>query len=393
MSAVIPAVMKQRPPLRVLLVDPSLFTAPYDAALNGGLIANGVVPTWAVRPTRAGDRQELPVENVDDFFYRRTDRMTFLPRRLRSLAKGAAHALGLARLVGRVLARSPDVVHFQWLVVPPLDALAIRIIALRCPVVLTVHDTVPFNGERLSLMQSLAFDLPLRLSDRLIVHTRSGRERLLARGIPGDKVAVIPHGPLQLPPPPPRPARDEAAPGGRADQRLTLVMFGEIKPYKGPDILVEAVSRLSPAQRRQVRVVIAGRPRMDLGPLLARIAALGLEETIEVWGRRLDEAEMTDLFALADCFVFPYRQIDASGVYFLTKALGKWIIATRVGVFAEDVDDGVQGTLVPPEDAAAFAAALARVIEERPKPRGASASLAWLDIGRATRTLYDQVAA
>jgi glycosyltransferase involved in cell wall biosynthesis len=385
--------MSELPPMRVLLVDPSLFTAPYDAALNDGLIANGVVPTWAVRPTRRGDRQELPPQNVDDFFYRRAERMTFLPQRLRTLVKGLAHALGLARLVLRVLRRSPDVVHFQWLVVPPLDALAIRLIALRCPVVLTVHDTVPFNGERLSLMQNIAFDLPLRLSNRLIVHTRAGRERLLARGIPGDKVAVIPHGPLQLAAPRPRRPPEEEATGGAGDRRLTFVMFGEIKPYKGPDVLVEAVSRLPPSLRRRARVVIAGRPRMDLGPLLARIAALGLEDTIEVWARRLDEVEMAELFGLADCFLFPYRQIDASGVYFLTKALGKWIIATRVGVFAEDVQDGRQGMLVPPEDPAAFSAALTRFIDERPTPRGTSPSLAWFDIGRATRTLYEQVAA
>jgi glycosyltransferase involved in cell wall biosynthesis len=376
-----------------LLVDPSLFTAPYDAALTGGLIAHGVVPTWVVRPTRDGQRQEIPTQYVDDFFYKRTERMTFLPDRLRALAKGVAHALGLARLVGRVLARAPDVVHFQWLVVPPLDALAIRLIALRCPVVLTVHDTVPFNGEHLSLLQNLAFDLPLRLSDRLIVHTRAGRDRLVERGVPGAKVSVIPHGPLPLPAAPSRQADGGPGPGPRADQRLTFVMFGEMKTYKGADVLVEAVGRLPPSLSRRARVVIAGRPRMELAPLLARIAALGLEETIEVRARRLTEAEMAALFELADCFVFPYRQIDASGVYFLTKALGKWIIASRVGIFAEDVQEGVQGALVPPGDPAALSAALASALEERPAPRVTPPSTAWFDIGRATRKLYDQVAA
>jgi glycosyltransferase involved in cell wall biosynthesis len=384
--------------MRVLLVDPSLFTAPYDAALTEGLIANGVVPTWLVRPTRPGDRQEIPARYVDDFFYRRIERMTFLPQRLRTLAKGAAHALGLARVVGRVLAQAPDVVHFQWLVVPPLDALAIRLIAWFCPVVLTVHDTVPFNGEHLSLLQNLAFDLPLRLSDRLIVHTRAGRERLLGRGVPGGKVAVIPHGPLQLHGVAAPKPRDQRGPGRPADQRITFVMFGELKPYKGPDLLVEAVGQLPLSLRRRARVVIAGRPRMELAPLSARIAALGLEETIEVWARRLSEVEMADLFELADSFVFPYRQIDASGVYFLTKALGKWIIASRVGIFAEDVRDGVQGALVPPGDVGELSAALASAIE-RPSPSTpsraspASPTLDWLDIGRATRELYDQVAA
>jgi glycosyltransferase involved in cell wall biosynthesis len=380
--------------LNVLLVDASLFTAPYDAALTEGLLANGVLPTWAVRPTRPGDRQEIPGEYVDDFFYKRIERLTFLPARVRTAAKGLAHALGLARLVVRVLARRPDVVHFQWLVIPPLDALAIRLIALRCPVVLTVHDTVPFNGERLSLLQNLAFDWPLKLSQRLIVHTRAGRDRLVERGVPDGKVAVIPHGPLQLPGAKAGSAGegDRPAPLPLArDGRITFVLFGEIKPYKGPDLLVEAVSRLPRPLRHRARVIIAGRPRMDLAPLLARVGELGLGSTVELWARRLSEAEMAELFALADCFVFPYRQIDASGVYFLTKGLGKWLIASRVGIFAEEMQDGVQGALIPPEDAPALTQALAAAIDRRPRPAGASPGSSWTDIGRATRQLYDQV--
>ena len=51
--------------IQALLVDPSLFTAPYYAALTQGLLAAGVEVTWATRPTRRGDRQETPIERVD----------------------------------------------------------------------------------------------------------------------------------------------------------------------------------------------------------------------------------------------------------------------------------------------------------------------------------------
>jgi glycosyltransferase involved in cell wall biosynthesis len=379
--------MKDGLPIRALLVDPSLFTAPYDAALTEGLVAAGVQPTWAIRPTRDGDRQEIAPEYVDDFFYRRVDGMTYLPGPLRALAKGVAHALGLAQLVMRVVVKRPDVVHFQWLVVPPLDALAIRLIALRCPVVFTVHDTVPFNGDHLSMLQKLVLDLPIRLSDRVIVHTEAGRERLRARGVPDEKLAVIPHGPLRLHVAAPAPAPAVTAP---AAGRVTFVAFGEIKRYKGPDLLIEAVALLPPGLRARARFIIAGRPRMDLAPLLARAADLRLQDSLEIWPRRLTEAEMGDLFGQTDCFVFPYRQIDASGVYFLTKSFGKWIIASRVGVFAEDVKDGVQGQLVAPEDPQALAAAIAAAIRERPAPRASSPTSAWLEIGHATRDVYRQ---
>ena len=137
-SAKSPTRLRWRPagplPMRALLVDPSLFTAPYDAGADrgtgrGGCLADlGGAPDARRRPP--GDRR---AEYVDEFFYRRVDRLTSLPGPLRAPAKGVAHALGLARLVLRVLMRKPDVVHFQWLVVPPLDALAIRIIASAMP--------------------------------------------------------------------------------------------------------------------------------------------------------------------------------------------------------------------------------------------------------------------
>jgi glycosyltransferase involved in cell wall biosynthesis len=369
-------------PLRALLVDPSLFTAPYDAALTQGLLEAGVEPTWAVRPVRAGDREELPQKYVEPFFYRWVERATWLPAVLRSVAKGFAHAWGLLRLVRRCIALKPDVVHFQWIVVPPLDSLAICCLRLLAPVVLTVHDTVPFNGQRMSVWQRLGFDLPIKLSDRVIVHTKAGRDALLARGVSAEKLAVIPHGPLSLP-------MVSTDPSLQIDPTLyTFVLFGELKPYKGAEVMINALGSLPSLIRRQARVVIAGRPRMDITPLLERIQELGLSSTVEVRAFRHSEQEMADLFAAADCFVMPYLQIDASGVYFLVKSLGKWLIASKVGIFAEDMREDTQGWLVPPGNEDALALALARAIVERPEARAVEVGAAWSAIGQATRELY-----
>jgi glycosyltransferase involved in cell wall biosynthesis len=371
-------------PLRSLLVDPSLFTAPYDAALTRGLVAAGVEPMWATRPPRRDDRQEIPVDRVDAFFYRRVDEALSLPRRLRAVVKGVSHVLGLVVLLGRVIVRRPDVVHFQWTVVPPVDGMAMALIRWFCPVVLTVHDTIAFNGERISWLQTLGFDWPIRLADRVIVHTLAGRQTLLDRGVPVDQIAVIPHGPLRLSVPLPADAQAER------DPRWTFVLFGEIKPYKGFDVLIEALGSLPPDTLAQARVIVAGRPRMELDALTARIAALGLNDVIDLRPRRLSEEEMAVLFAEADCFLFPYLQIDASGVYFLVKAMGKWLIASRVGIFAEDIREGVEGHLVPAGDIAALARELAHAIDTRPSVPPTHSADSWEDIGLATRRLYEQ---
>ena len=369
-------------PLKAMLVDPSLFTAPYDAALTEGLVAVGVEPMWMTRPTRKGDRQELPIERTDPHFYRRVDEADWLPHKLKSVAKGTAHLIGLAQLLWKVRTRRPDIVHFQWIVVPPLDVLAIKWIRQWCPVVLTVHDTVAFNGQRLSLLQRLAHDAPTKMADRVIVHTRSGHKALVDRGIPPKKITVIPHGALRLPvlAPPMLVSRDP---------RWTFVLFGEIKPYKGMDLLVEAVGELPADIRRRMRVVVAGRPRMDVESLRLRIIELGVSEHFDLRLHRQSELEMASLFAEADSFVFPYRQIDASGVYFLVKSLGKWLIASRVGIFEEDIVAGVEGELVTRDDVPALASALRSAVETRPRKDPVPLEDAWLAIGLATRRLYE----
>jgi glycosyltransferase involved in cell wall biosynthesis len=378
--------MPPRPklPIKVLLVDPSLFTAPYDAALTEGLLEAGVAPMWAVRPIRAGDRQEIPARYVDDFFYRRTD--SAHASGWRAAAKGLAHLGGLAALVARVFKHQADVVHVQWLVLPLFDALAIAVIRLFKPVVLTVHDSVPFNGERMSLLKRMGFHLPLRLANRLITHTQTGREHLIGVGVPAAKIRVIAHGPLKL-------AQPVAARPATADPMApyNVVLFGEIKPYKGLDVLVEAVGALPSAIQDRLRIRVAGRPRMDLADIQRRSAELGVSRCFSFDLRRISEEEMAQLFSEADCFVFPYRQIDASGVYFLVKALGRWLIASKVGVFAEQMDGTDDGRLVTSGDVSELAAALQEAVERRPQPRAMANKDSWESIGYQTRQLYEEL--
>jgi glycosyltransferase involved in cell wall biosynthesis len=369
--------------MNVMLVDPSLYTAPYDAALTRGLLVAGLHPVWMTRPLRRGDRQEIPIEHTQPFFYRRTDQARWVPVRLRPFLKGCAHLAGMAKLLWKVRREKPDVVHMQWIVVPLVDVLAMALIRRWCPLLLTVHDTVPYNGEKMSWMQRLGHELPPKLAHLVIVHTRSGTQALRRSGIQEARVCVIPHGPLRL--------SACAPPASRCDGRWAAVLFGEIKPYKGLDVLIEAVAALPAGVRERLRVVVAGRPRMEIAPLAARIASLGLAGQFELRLGRLSEEQMAALFAEADGFVFPYRQVDASGVYYLVKSLGKWLIASRVGVFAEEMAGEGQGTLVTPGDVPALARALQHAIEQHPAGgRMRVPDTSWSDIGRATRALYER---
>lgn len=366
--------------LKGLLVDPSLFTAPYDGALSEGLEANGVEPLWLTRQLRANEDAEIPAAKVQPIFYPLTDGLRRRQGRPWQWLKGVEHVAGLRR-AARIADRGFDIVHFQWAVLPRLDVRAIGAIRRRVPVVLTVHDTTPFNGKAVSRLQRGGLDELMRAVDGLIVHTDGGREALLAQGLDGDRIHVVPHGPLRL-----RGSGDE----GKRPGRWRIVMFGRLQGYKGLDVLIEAAGLLDAEARGRIEIVVAGEAMIDLAPHRARVAALGLDDLFEFRPRRLDDDAMTALLRSADAFVFPYRAIEASGVLFLVADLGKWMVASDLGAFREMISDGGNGALVPPADAAALAAALGGSIG-RQAAAGPSAPPDWAAIGGLTRTIYERL--
>lgn len=359
---------------RVSVIDASLFSQPYDEALVAALIAAGLRAELVGRPLRAGEA--APPVPFRPRFYQRFDAA---PRRLgpaRAALKAAEHLAGGLALA----ARAEGLLHFQWLPFPLADALLLRLCRRRGPVVATVHDTTPFNGDPSHPLQARGFAAALAAADRLVVHTAAGRHRIAGLGIAPERIAVVPHGPLGevLPKRPP--------PGGR---RFALVAFGKIRPYKGLDLLVEALARLEPVARVGLRVIIAGEPMFDLAPLRRRIADARLGETVALVPRRLDDGEMQALLRSADGFVFPYRTIEASGVFFRVQGLGRWVIASRLGAFAEALEDGISGRLVAPGDPVALAAALREAAVARPVPATAPRVTGWDQIARATAAVYD----
>ncbi|MGL5838575.1 MAG: glycosyltransferase [Sphingorhabdus sp.] len=362
----------------VLLVDPSLFTAPYDAALSTGLMANGVRPCWATRALRANEGATLHQSQQLPLFYRWTDG----PHRRKGagfrVLKGMEHAAGLRRLVR--LSASVDLVHFQWALVPKLDVRAIHAIRRNCPVVLTVHDAVPYNGKAVSAFQTSGLKTVFKAVDRLIVHTPHAFETLMRFGLPKNRLAIVPHGVLTLPP---------ASVKIENDARWRIVLFGKIQHYKGVDLLIEALGRIDKENRSRLHVIVAGEPQIDMVPLFARADALDLDDVLEFRPTRHSDAEMADLLHNADAFVFPYRMIEASGVLLLVARTEKWLIASDLGLFTEMIGrDGAAGALVTPENPDALANAILASIGRKPTRPIASDVPEWTEIGRMTIEVY-----
>jgi glycosyltransferase involved in cell wall biosynthesis len=223
----------------------------------------------------------------------------------------------------------------------------------------------------LAVEQALA-----RISTRIVALGDVQRAELLAYGVGAPhQVLSIPLG-FELAPylaTDSRRGRLRAELGSRGvDARTPLVgIVGRLAPIKAHEVLLQAAAEL----RRQVPaaqfvVVGDGERRLELERLAA---GLGLGQTIHFLGWRSDLAAIyADLDVLAltsDNEGMPTTIIEA-------MASAVPVVATDVGGVRSLVADGETGLLVPRRDAAAVAAACARLLSD--------AALRWR-MGRAAR--------
>ena len=292
--------------------------------------------------------------------------------------KGIEHGAGLMALDRLVARLRPDVVHFQWLVLPVLDRLVLRRLSRRTALILTVHNSSlgahsanSAVGGIGAVAQRVGRHDILRLFDGLVCHTEQTRSRLDAFGVPGERILVLAHPPLTV----------GDLPVATDDGIVRILFFGSIKPYKGVDVLARAALDLLPS-RPHCRIDVVGRPFEPLEAERGAIAGAGLAEQFGFDLRYVPDKDLAGYLAAADIVVFPYREIDASGAFALAVAAGKPVVASALGVFAEPpARDHVR--LVPPGDAGALATALAGLVDDR---------AARLHLGERVRNLREALA-
>lgn len=138
---------------------------------------------------------------------------------------------------------------------------------------------------------------------------------------------------------------------------------GHLYPWKGVDVLVDAIAQL-PAARG---LIIGGHPaEADRARLDTLAANLGVGGRISFAGL-LPPADVPGRLAEASILVLPNTATMISARYtsplklFEYLAMGRPIVASDLPAIREVLTDGESALLVPPGDAAALAAAIARI--------------------------------
>jgi glycosyltransferase involved in cell wall biosynthesis len=252
-------------------------------------------------------------------------------------------------LVSRVKAFDPDVIHLQqghlWFngFLPLLR---------RYPLVLTVHDPRQHLGDEGGRKTPQAvMDFGYRRASQLIVHAEQSKQVVVREcGAPPENVHVVPH--ISLGESPLLPPQDDGS---------TILFFGRIWQYKGLEFLIRAEPLIT-AEVPEARIVIAGE-----GENFDRYRRMMVHpERFTVENEFVSDERCRKLFQQASVVVLPYVEASQSGVIPLAYTFMKPVVATTVGGLPEMVEDGRTGYLVPPCDERALAAAVVRVLKNKP---------------------------
>lgn len=237
---------------------------------------------------------------------------------------------------------APDLVilpAWSFVVAPALGAIARALRANGHLVTMIVHNAEDHEAARWKTALSR---LQLRQATRFVTHN-AGLEGALDRLMPGVPTDICPH-----------PVYDDFPPAkGTLPRRapLELLFFGLVRPYKGLDLALNALSH----DKIETHLTIAGEFWSDQSETEALIDSLGLRDRVEIVPRYVSDAEAAEYFHRADALLAPYRSVTGSGVVAMAQWYGLPVIASDLPGFAEVIEDGRTGWLTPAGDVDALA--------------------------------------
>lgn len=222
----------------------------------------------------------------------------------------------------------------------------------------TLHGLIMMDPllPRWKWLMYLSIELGLATWTRRVIAVSPEEQRAAVRlGFGKSKVVMVPNGVGQM--------RLNARPEARrtmgvADDAIVIGFVGRLVEQKAPEILIEAFAITAKAQPR-ARLAMVGNGPLE-SPMRELAAKLGVADKI-IW---LGERDARGVLAGFDLFALSSRKEGLPYVVLEAMAAGLPVVATTSAGSEILVIPDVNGAVVPPDDAPAFARALIDLVTD-----------------------------
>jgi glycosyltransferase involved in cell wall biosynthesis len=246
--------------------------------------------------------------------------------------------LSWVRAANQLMSTRPDRLILQWwhpFFAPGYAAVTAAARLVGCEVVMMCHNVEPHESTPIDrTLLRLAYALP----NRFVVQSSAERSRL--ESLVGTKraIAVAPHPRYEMFSDLTEPlTREEAKRRCGVDTEHLLLFFGLVRPYKGVDLLLEAIAGLP--DDLDWELIVAGEIYGDADDYRRQITAHGLEERVRLDDHYVSNEEVPVMFRAASACVLPYRQATGSGAANVALACGTPLIMSRLATLEQAFHD------------------------------------------------------
>lgn len=252
-----------------------------------------------------------------------------------------------------------------------LTAVACATLAEAPPIVRTRHVSSPINTGRPT------FWLYQKAARHVVVTGEKLKEQLMrVNGFAADSLTSVPTG-IDTERFQPRAKAAARAALGLPAEALYVGILATLRDWKGHTVLFDALDRLKDRYPALRLLVVGDGPYRDR--LDTRLATLGLADRVDFVGHRLDAEQWLNAM---DVFTLPsWGDEGVSQALMQAMASALPIVTTPVGSLSEVIEHERTGLMVPPRDAEALAAAIARLLDQPELAAG---------LGQAARALAEQ---
>lgn len=192
--------------------------------------------------------------------------------------------------------------------------------------------------------------------DQFIAPSEFLRQRYIDWGLNPEQIVVIENGQSDEAPLPPRPLKE-------GETRNRFAFFGQINPFKGLDVVLEALTEMPKAERKNIVLEVHGanleHQPQEFKDKIEKLRAPLIKQGVVQWVGPYQPDELRARMAAVDWVVVPSIWWENSPMVIQEAMVhGRPLLVSDIGGMREKVKDGLTGFHVQPRNPTAWATRL-----------------------------------